>query len=123
MNICFVQKKYLLRECETKGIPTDEPNEYMAEKLKWIVNFLIMNLYELDEEGICHLDDQKAIKCDLIDECINWEDISCYNVEVKDDKYIIYIDEASPYCNKFQDYLSKWLKTLGWDNFEFEINW
>lgn len=123
MNICFTPRKYLLRECKLKGVSTQEPNEYLAEKLKGIVNFLIINLYELDEEGICHLDDQKARKYDLIDVCINWGDISCYHVEVKDGKYIIYISEAYPNCYRFQKYLSKWLKTWGWDNFEFDIDW
>lgn len=52
-----------------------------------------------------------ALKIKQIDEPINWGNLHCHKVEkLSDNVYKIYIEEASPYCPKFQKYIVDYIQ-------------
>jgi len=85
-----------------------------VEVIKELVDFLIMNLYEPDEEVICKVNTRKIKKLGLAKEAINWGDLSCREVERKNGVYIVYIEEDSEDCSNLKNYIESWLKKWGW---------
>ncbi len=86
-----------------------------------LVNECIRKCYDLNEVTVKVLNVYYAKVQGLYDEPINWGDLKCTLVE-KIDKYIAYIEEASPECYNLQAYISEWLKKWGW-NVEVKTSW
>ncbi len=90
-----------------------------CEVVKNLVNECIRQCYVLDEKLVKVLNVPYAKEWGIYDEPINWGDLTCYDVvDERDDKgiyYIAYIEEASPSCVEFREYIKDWLKAWGWE--------
>jgi len=124
MRINFTKKKDLIRRDNSRGItnPKDANYEY-GEYLCGIINWLIINLYELNDETVYQINKEKLKKYRLENETINWGDLSCYQVNIEKDKYVIHIEEALSYSNNFKNYIAKYLKKWGWDDVKIITEW
>jgi len=58
-------------------------------------------------------------------ESINWGDLCCVDVAVsfRRGNYLVFIEEASPDCPKFQQYVYDLLEKAGYTNVEIRTEW
>ena len=76
-----------------------------------------MILYEPTEEGFVH-NREITKKYGLDKDAINWGDLGVRDVEKVEkgqERWIVYVEEASPDANGLRLYLEKYLKAWGWD--------
>jgi len=86
-------------------------NDNKNEKIKQDVNEIIKSLY--NKSG-------KKIKANFKNEPINWGDLRCFAVE---EKYVVYISEASPNATEFKNYIKNELEKKGYKNVEIITEW
>jgi len=99
---------------EKAGI--DSPVFNDEEEVMGLVNWLIISLYEPDEENVYRVNEEKIRKYGLDRDAINWGDLKCYAVEkIAEDKYVVYVDEAAPDATSLQKFIEEWMKKWGWD--------
>jgi len=98
------------------GLQTGQVKKQDApEIIKSLINWLILSLYELDEETILRVNSRKLKKLHLDEEAINWGDVGCVEVKGKDEGiYIAYVEEASPDAMIFREWIEQWLERWGW---------
>lgn len=124
LKVGFTKKSDLDNLGKLKGFKNPkEPNRWYAQFLEWNVNWLIISLYDIDEDTMKSTNGDKLKKYGLEDEPVNWGDLRCYDVETTKDKYIVRIEEASPNADKFKEYIQEWLQKWGWDNVEVITEW
>jgi hypothetical protein len=88
------------------------------KRIKSLTNRLIESLYAPKEGEKEFVPDWPRIEALGIDrlEPINWGDLGCYSVELKNNIYLVIIDEADPdNCQTFCDYIERHLKSWGWN--------
>jgi hypothetical protein len=59
------------------------------------------------------------------EESINYADLCCVDVamSLRTQNYLVYIEEASPDCPKFQQYVYDLLEKAGYTNVEIRTEW
>jgi len=105
----FEEREELYRRIKLK--PTPKENQIMA-----LANWLLMVLYEPTEWGfVCNREIAK--KYGLDKDAINWGDLGVRDVEKVEgqERWIIYVEEASPDADGLRLYLEKYLRAWGWD--------
>ncbi len=102
--------------------PTPEPEEL----IEGLVGMLITRLYEPCDghDGCCdwHVSADR-LREEKIDGAINWGDLSCSDVGLREDGvYLVTIEEAAPDAQSLCAYVQRWLTAWGWP-VEVETEW
>ena len=105
---------------KTKSRIPDWPFQWIAEEvIKDLINSLLTTLFEPAPEGHWQLSHELAGKYNLLEDSVNWGDISCISVE----KGVAYLEEASPDdSNGLCTWLEKVLREWGWE-IRVETEW
>ena len=93
------------------------PDIFKAEEcVRAAVDSLISYLYELADDVCWRQDGPKTKRLGFRDEPINWGDLSCCDVEkFADGSFLVTIDEASPECPNFCEWIRARLQKWGWE--------
>jgi hypothetical protein len=81
------------------------------------INSLIAHLYRPCEEDGYAIDKDKINEYGLNTSAVNWGDMCVTEVKKieKENKYLVYVEEADPGATALKEYLEGWMKKWGWD--------
>jgi len=95
-----------------------------TEIIKSLVNKLIDNLYKPVKEKEQFVVDKRKLKLYKLEgELLNWGNLNVVDVEKKENKYIVIVEEAAENdCKGFCNYIESFMSSWGW-NCEVKTEW
>ena len=114
----------LYQSCYSPGdMPTCLQNE--SEAIHLAIDWLLVRLYRPDVEIGCVLDRDAVRHIDpqILDEPINWGDLSA-DVERAEDGWTVTLEEAADgHCPALCAYIKSWLERWGWKPVMIQTTW
>ena len=117
-------REYLLEMQERHhciGPPFKEATE--EELLELEIRRLLEWLYDPSPSYVGWQCGQRAVDLGLLDDAINWGDLSASVEECGEGHFEVRVEEASPAAHRLQQWLTDRLNTWGWTNVRVYTEW